>query len=227
MPPQDKARASRARSAHPSVARAQTRRAESGSPRKSQATEENDAPPARRAVPRGDARPNARARPGGLDRVQAARECRPPRRDRAMGVLLDLSRSEIAPPQPADLRLCELGFATWETALAEAADRDDADRARAWAASEPGRRLLAAVFGNSPFLTSLATKEWRLLLRLVEHGPDAVFREIVGAVETESGWNENQAVLMRQLRRARGCVALVAGIAELAGSWSLEQIGRA
>src|ERR1051325_7956844 len=220
MPPQDKARASRARSAHPSVARAQTRRAESGSPRKSQATEENDAPPARRAVPRGDARPNARARPGGLDRVQAARECR---RDRAMGMLLDLSRSEITPPQPADPRLCELGFAAWQTALAEAADRDDADRARAWAASEPGRRLLAAVFGNSPFLSSLATKEWRLLLRLVEHGPDAVFREVIGAIETETGWNENQAVLMRGLRRARGCVALVAAIAELAGSWSLEQ----
>jgi glutamate-ammonia-ligase adenylyltransferase len=140
-----------------------------------------------------------------------------------MGVLLDLSRSEIAPPQPADPRLCELGFAAWEIALAEAADRDDADRARAWAAREPGRRLLAAIFGNSPFLSRLATKEWRLLLRLVEHGPDAVFREIVGAVETGTDGNDNQAVLMRGLRLARGCVALVAGIAELSGSWSLEQ----
>src|SRR5690348_8016400 len=209
MPPQGKARASRARSARPSGARAQTRRAGSRSPRRSQATEESDAPPARRAVPRGDARPSACAPPGGLDRVRAARECRPHRRDRAMGVLLDLSRSEIAPPRPADNRLCELGFAAWEMALAEAADRDDADRARAWAASEPGRRLLAAVFGNSPFLSSLATKEWRLLLRLVEHGPDAVFREVVGAVESETGWNENQAALMRRLRLARGCVALV------------------
>src|SRR5947199_3426680 len=179
MPPQGKARANRARSARPSGCRAQTRRPGSGSPRRSQATEESDAPPARRAVPRGDARPNARARPGSLDRVQAARECRPHRRDRAMGVLLNLSRSEIAPPQPADLRLCELGFAAWETALAEAADRDETDRARAWAASEPGRRLLAAIFGNSPFLSRLATKEWPLLLRLIEHGPDAVFREVV------------------------------------------------
>src|ERR1051326_464755 len=211
MPPRDKARASRARSAHRSGARAQSRRAGSGSPRRSQATEESDAPLARRAGPRGDAHPSARARPGGLDRVQGARECRPPRRDRAMGVLLDLSRSEIAPPQPADPRLCELGFAAWEIALAEAADRDDADRARAWAAREPGRRLLAAIFGNSPFLSRLATKEWRLLLRLIEHGPDAVFREVVGAVESETGWNENQAVLMRRLRRARGGGAPVAG----------------
>ena len=145
-----------------------------------------------------------------------------------MGVLLDLSRSELArselaPPEPADPRLCELGFAAWETALAEAADPGEADRARVWAASEPGRRLLSAVFGNSPFLSKLAIAEWRLLLRLVEHGPDAVFLDLVDAVETETDWNETQAVLMRRLRLARGCVALIAGIAELAGIWSLEQ----
>src|SRR5690348_3905660 len=212
MPPQDKARASRARSAHPSGARAQSRRARSGSPRRSQASEESDAPPVRRAVPRGDAPPSARARPGGLDRVQAARECRPPRRDRAMGVLLDLSRSEIAPPQPADPRLCELGFAAWEIALAEAADRDDADRARAWAAREPGRRLLAAIFGNSPFLSRLATKEWRLLLRLVEHGPDAVFRVAVGAVEAGNGGNVKQALRIRRLGGGWGCGARGVGL---------------
>src|SRR6266576_855416 len=91
--------------------------------------------PARRAGPRVDARPSAHARPAGLDRVRAARECRPRRRDRAMGALLDLSRSELArselaPPEPADPRLCELGFAAWETALAEAADPGEADRAQ-------------------------------------------------------------------------------------------------
>src|SRR5205823_2894777 len=133
----------------------------------------------------------------------------------------ELARSELAPPEPADPRLCELGFAAWETTLAEAADRVEADRARVWAASEPGRRLLAAVFGNSPFLSKLATAEWRLLLRLVEHGPDAVFLDLVGAVETETNWNETQAVLMRRLRLASGCVALIGGLPELAVRWWL------
>src|SRR5207248_11023188 len=40
---------------------------------------------------------------------------------------------------------------------------------------------------------------------------------------TETNWTETLAVLRRRLRLATGCVALIAGIAELAGSWSLEQ----
>ena len=57
-----------------------------------------------------------------------------------MGSLLDLSRPDAAPPQPADPRLCELGFAAWETALAEAADHSRAVIARAWGATESRRR---------------------------------------------------------------------------------------
>jgi glutamate-ammonia-ligase adenylyltransferase len=144
-----------------------------------------------------------------------------------MGLLLDLSRSDAAPPRPADPRLCELGFAAWETALAETADHRDADRARAWAASEPGRRLLGALFGNSPFLSRVAITEWKLLLRLVEDGPDAVFNEIAGIVEQNAdpgeGPGEDLAALMRRLRIAKRRAALVAAVGELAGSWSLEQ----
>jgi [glutamine synthetase] adenylyltransferase / [glutamine synthetase]-adenylyl-L-tyrosine phosphorylase len=139
-----------------------------------------------------------------------------------MGVLLNLSRSDAVPPRPADPRLCELGFAAWKTALAEATDRAEADRARAWAASEPGRQLLAAVFGNSPFLSRLAIAEWRVLLHVIERGPNAVLEQI-GRVDTDADWNENQAALMQRLRIARRRVALVSGIADLAGSWSLEQ----
>ena len=138
-----------------------------------------------------------------------------------MAELLNLSRSDA--PQPADPRLCELGFAGWEAALAEEAGRREADHARGWAASEPGQRLLAAVFGNSPFLSKLAIAEWPLLLRLVEKGPDNIFAEIAGIVETDTDQSEDQAALMRRLRIARGRVALIAGIAELARSWSIEE----
>ena len=140
-----------------------------------------------------------------------------------MGLLSDVSRHKAAPPGPADARLQGLGLAAWETALAEAADPSDAARARTWAASEPGRALLAAVFGNSPFLSRLAIAEWPLLLRLVEEGPDPVFDEVAGGVEQHSHLDEDQAGLMRRLRIAKRRTALIAGIAELAGSWSLEQ----
>ena len=88
-----------------------------------------------------------------------------------MGSLLDLSRPDAAPPQPADPRLCE------------AADYSRAVIARAWGATEAGAGLLAAIFGSSPFLSRLAVAEWPLLLRLVEDGPDAVFEAVVAGVE--------------------------------------------
>ena len=39
-----------------------------------------------------------------------------------MGLLSNPSQTDALPPQPADPRLCALGFAAWEAALAEAED---------------------------------------------------------------------------------------------------------
>src|SRR5437764_13121718 len=139
-----------------------------------------------------------------------------------MGLLLDLSRPDAAPPLPADTRLCALGFAAWETALGEAEDQRRAVLARVWSGTPAAKRLLAAIFGNSPFLSGLAIAEWTLLIRLVEDGADAVFDEIVAATGHHDA-GENQASVMRRLRLARRRAALIAAAAELAGMWSLEQ----
>ena len=127
------------------------------------------------------------------------------------------------PPRPADPRLRELGFAAWETALAESAAHSRSAIASAWAATQSGKELLAAIFGNSPFLSKLAVAEWPLLLRLVEDGPDAVFDGIATALEQHADPGETQPALMRRLRIAKRQAALVAGVAEIAGNWPLER----
>jgi glutamate-ammonia-ligase adenylyltransferase len=116
-----------------------------------------------------------------------------------------------------------LGSATWEAALAEATDHPRAAVARAWSASPAGHRLLAAIFGNSPFLGSAAVAEWDFLTRLVEEGPDLLFDDTAAAIETHADSGENRAILMRRLRIAKRRVALLAAVAELAGAWSLER----
>ena len=58
-----------------------------------------------------------------------------------MGLLLDLSQADAAPPEPADPRLRALGFAAWEAALAEVEDQRSAALARAWSATPSGERL--------------------------------------------------------------------------------------
>ena len=146
-----------------------------------------------------------------------------PLADRAMTLLAGLSPDGDGLPRPADARRLALGFAAWDEALTAEADDPWAPAARCWSTTEPGRRLLAAVFGNSPFLSELAVKEWRFLTRLVAEGADPLFAEIAADVENPDDRGEDTPALMRRLRIAKRRTALLAAVAELAGAWPLEQ----
>src|SRR4029078_6403073 len=122
-------------------------------------------------------------------------------------------------PDPADPRLLELGMSAWNAALAEAEDANRASRACAWSTTPKGGRRLEALFGNSSFLGGVAVAEWDFLTRLIDEGPDAPFEEILAAIERREEGGEDRASLMRSLRLARRRVALLAAVAELAGSW--------
>ena len=122
-------------------------------------------------------------------------------------------------PLPGDLRLLALGEAAWQEALAEAGD---AGAARAWSRTKPGRGLLAALFGNSPFLTGVAVREWAFLTRLVEDGADAAFAAVIGETANPPD-RETQPELMGRLRILRRRVALTVAAADIAGAWDLER----
>ncbi|MGE5271145.1 MAG: bifunctional [glutamine synthetase] adenylyltransferase/[glutamine synthetase]-adenylyl-L-tyrosine phosphorylase [Thiohalocapsa sp.] len=140
-----------------------------------------------------------------------------------MKLLSHLSPDGEGLPLPADERLLELGRAAWDAALSEAADGARAAAARAWSATPAGKRLLAALFGNSPFLGGAAAAEWDFLTRLIEEGADPLFDAIAAATETHADSGENQAMLMRRLRVARRRVALLVALADIVGLWPLER----
>src|SRR5690242_2892301 len=117
-------------------------------------------------------------------------------------------------PEPADARRLALGFDAWDEALNLARADPASVPARRWSGIAPGKRLLASIFGNSPFLTGAAVKEWTFLTRLVEQGPDAVFSDIAESVENSQDLGEDTAAVMRRLRVAKRRVALVAALAE-------------
>ena len=140
-----------------------------------------------------------------------------------MTLLSPLSPDAGRLPLPADPRLLDLGRIAWLAALDGATDNRRTAAARGWSATPEGERLLAAIFGNSPFLTTVAVSEWDFLTALVEQGADPLFESTVAAIETHADSGENQAMLMRRLRIARRRVALLAAIAELTGRWTLER----
>ena len=146
------------------------------------------------------------------------------RRNRALNLLSlcspDRRRDGGKLPLPGDARLLALGESAWQEALAEAGGA--AGAARAWSRTKGGRKLLAALFGNSPFLTGVAVREWAFLTRLVEGGADAAFAAVIAETATQSD-SETQAELMRRLRIARRRAALTVAVADIAGAWDLER----
>jgi len=140
-----------------------------------------------------------------------------------MKLLSHLSPYGDGLPQPADARRLALGFEAWNEALALATGDPAASLAGQWSKAPAGKRLLASAFGNSPFLSGIAVKEWAFLTRLVEEGADPLFAEIAASVEKTEDLGEDTAAVMQRLRVARRRVALVAALAEFAGVWSLEQ----
>jgi [glutamine synthetase] adenylyltransferase / [glutamine synthetase]-adenylyl-L-tyrosine phosphorylase len=140
-----------------------------------------------------------------------------------MKLLSDFSPDGGELPQPADERRLAIGFDAWDEALAAARGDPLSELARDWSTAPRGRRMLAAIFGNSPYLSSIAIKEWPFLTSLVEAGPDRLFSEILADIEGIDDPGEDTPTLMRRLRIAKRRVALLAAVAELTGVWSLEQ----
>jgi glutamate-ammonia-ligase adenylyltransferase len=140
-----------------------------------------------------------------------------------MKLLSHISSDGHGLPEPADARRLALGFEAWREALALSEGDPSLDLARSWSAADPGKRLLASIFGNSPFLSGVVVKEWAFLTRLIEEGADPLFSETAAGIEKPEDLVEDTAALMRRLRIAKRRVALVAAVAELVGAWSLEQ----
>src|SRR4029077_1572083 len=119
-------------------------------------------------------------------------------------------------------RRAAFGFEAWREALV-ADGEAHYGTAPGWGATPAGKRLLASIFGNSPFLSGVAVREHAFLTRVVEEGADPVYAETTAAVEAPEDFGEDTTALMRRLRIAKRRVALLAAVAELAGAWSLEQ----
>jgi len=92
--------------------------------------------------------------------------------------------------------------------------------------SDEARTILAAAFGNSPFLARLALREHALLTQLFEQGPQAIVAAAMSLALSAADC-ESSAEAMTCLRTAKRRAALAIALADIAGIWQLEQITRA
>jgi len=129
-------------------------------------------------------------------------------------------------PEPADPQAEAAGFARWDEAAATVGDPNLARFMRAFAADAGSRRLLSALFGNSPFLTQCCLAEPAFLHRIAEADPDDAFAKILAALDAPALWTVERPALMTTLRRLRRQAALLIATADIANLWPLERVTR-
>lgn len=122
-------------------------------------------------------------------------------------------------PESAAEAAASIGFERWN----EAAVGDRAEAMRA-AAEGPGGRLLAAVFGGSPYLSQTALAFPETVLDAFAHGPAAAFASLKVAVATACDDTRDRQEVMKNLRIFKRRAALVIALADIAQALPLETL---
>lgn len=127
-------------------------------------------------------------------------------------------------PMPGNPDRCRSGIERWRE-LADGLDEgDQAGFARRLADHETGHALLAALFGNSPFLTQCALREPAFLREMLAEGFDARFARLIDELRRDVAGLGDMAPLMRCLRISKRRAALLIALADMTRSWDLAQV---
>ena len=127
-------------------------------------------------------------------------------------------------PRPGNPEMAAHGLERWRDHARQCEDRDLGSFAAAFAEDSRGHALLAAVFGNSPFLGRSLLQELPTACNLVTYGADAVFRGLLDELRRTLATEGDATRVMQALRAGRRRAALVIALADIAGVWRVENV---
>ncbi len=130
-------------------------------------------------------------------------------------------------PRPGDRAAAALGLERWNEAIGGLEDRDLAEAAGALTANQPAGRLLQAIFGNSPFLTRCLLQDIGIAVDTLKVGPQEIFVATIAEMIAGAAAADGKSALMRILRVARRRIALIVGLADIAGVWPVTRVTQA
>lgn len=106
----------------------------------------------------------------------------------------------------------------------DASLKDWAERA---SADQQLLEFLGFIFRHSPFLSHCALRDLAFLKEIWEHGPDTCFTRLVARMKDDLAGLADRDQLMCELRLIRRRVALLTGLADIAGHWPLDRVTQA
>ncbi len=127
-------------------------------------------------------------------------------------------------PQAFDADAAANGLADWHRRAAALDDLEATRQAEVLAAPGQGRELLAAIFGNSPFLSRVLLRDPAFSGRLAVETPAELLDACLEQLSRQAAAADDIAGLMTCLRRAKERVALLVAVADIGGYWPLSEI---
>ena len=127
-------------------------------------------------------------------------------------------------PAPYSSERVKNGLEEWHNRAAAHEDSSLDAFAKRVSSDTRGGELLAAVFGNSPFLSQCLLRDLDFARDLIERGPLELCTEILKLLRTSQC--AESATLMVTLREFRSKMALLVAAADIAGIWSLSEVTR-
>jgi glutamate-ammonia-ligase adenylyltransferase len=130
-------------------------------------------------------------------------------------------------PLPANPEGAARGMERWRGAVENTGDSHLSAMAEAIAEDASGRRLVDAVFGNSPYLSQICAADPGFACSLLHDGPDGAFERTLADLDGKQGEEMGRDRLAALLRSAKRRVALTVALADIAGAWDLKKVTNA
>ena len=127
-------------------------------------------------------------------------------------------------PIPGNLASVELGIQNWRDSSSKFDDPEIPKFIEYSLEDTRLRALLAAIFGNSSFLSHCLLSDVEFARDVFTNGPERSLKETQAALCQDIGTDTTTQAIMFLLRRARRRVALSVAIADITGYWPLEMI---
>ena len=123
-------------------------------------------------------------------------------------------------PKPADSERLQTGLAHWLELGAAASEPGLGAFMKHLAEQAAGKALLAAIFGNSPWLTRCMLAEPAFVRLICETGVEPALATALATLDDQDAGED----IMRRLRIARRRAALVIAMADISGAWDLAEV---
>lgn len=131
------------------------------------------------------------------------------------------SENPPAPPLPSSREDCARGMEELRQTVGKQTDAPWRERLLAWMDAAEGQALLAAMMGNSPYLTRLLLRKPSTLADFVLLGPNEARDRIFFNLREHLAGFDDIRLAMPSLRQTKAEVALLTALADISGAWDL------